>query len=256
MSTSSDHLFAIVAKHAPDVPPEVLDAVVRLIEDYDINDSITFEAEIGNRLGSSILEEICDAWRAAPDIRGRDIGTAFRTAALVGRQDSDEFTQLVATRPWDSKSSTRDSLAAYLNVSKKAQNRLTMAMFVVYEVADILKALEDAQKRAVAIRILVEPPANEGGNVLGRHNSVQVVRKHLPNAEIYIPNSQQINGTMHAKFVSADERYAFVTSANLTKAALSRNIEVGVLLSGGKIPKRIDSMFDELITRNSITLVP
>ena len=225
MSTSSDHLFAIVAKHAPDVPPEVLDAVVRLIEDYDINDSITFEAEIGNRLGSSILEEICDAWRAAPDIRGRDIGTAFRTAAL-------------------------------LNVSKKAQNRLTMAMFVVYEVADILKALEDAQKRAVAIRILVEPPANEGGNVLGRHNSVQVVRKHLPNAEIYIPNSQQINGTMHAKFVSADERYAFVTSANLTKAALSRNIEVGVLLSGGKIPKRIDSMFDELITRNSITLVP
>lgn len=256
MTSSSDQLFEVIAKHAPDVPPEVLEAVVRLIEVNDINDSITFEAEIGNRLGSAILEEICDAWRAAPEIRGSDLGAALRTAALIGYRNSDEFAQLVATRPWDIKSSSRDSLSAYLDVIKKAQRRLTMAMFVVYEVDEILKALEEAQNRGVSIRILVEPPATQGGNISGGHNSVLVLRNHLPSAQIYIPNNQQITGTMHAKFVSADEEYAFVTSANLTKAALSRNVEVGVLLAGGKIPKRIESMFDELITRQSIFLAP
>ena len=30
MTSSSDQLFEVIAKHAPDVPPEVLEAVVRL----------------------------------------------------------------------------------------------------------------------------------------------------------------------------------------------------------------------------------
>ena len=34
---------------------------------------------------------------------------------------------------------------------------------------------------------------------------------------------------LHAKAVVVDDRAAFVTSANLTEAALDRNIEVGVL---------------------------
>lgn len=252
MSPSANLLFAVVAKHAPNVPPEVLEVVVRLIEANDINDSITFKAEIGNRLGSAILEEICEAWDASPSVCGRDLGTALRTAALMGNHSGEEFSQLVATRPWDSKSSSRDSLSAYLNVINKAQTSITMAMFVVYEVDVILKALVEAQNRGVAIRILVEPPAVQGGNISGGHNSVQVVRKNLPKAKIYIPNNQQISGTMHAKFISADGKYSFITSANLTKAALSRNIEVGVFITGNNIPRQIDAMFDELIIRKSI----
>jgi phosphatidylserine/phosphatidylglycerophosphate/cardiolipin synthase-like enzyme len=37
-------------------------------------------------------------------------------------------------------------------------------------------------------------------------------------------------GVLHAKAVVADDEDVFVTSANLTQAALDRNIEVGLLV--------------------------
>lgn len=49
----------------------------------------------------------------------------------------------------------------------------------------------------------------------------------------YDPRSLDLEGpkgVLHTKAVVADEESLFVTSANLTEAALNRNIEVGVLL--------------------------
>jgi hypothetical protein len=37
-------------------------------------------------------------------------------------------------------------------------------------------------------------------------------------------------GVLHAKAVVADDEVAFITSANLTEAALDRNIELGALI--------------------------
>lgn len=42
---------------------------------------------------------------------------------------------------------------------------------------------------------------------------------------------------MHAKLVLADNHTAFITSANLTGRALDRNIEAGILITGGPIPE-------------------
>ena len=252
MTNMSDQLFAYIARHAPDVPPEILEAVVQLIDKHDINDFISFQAEVGNLLDSSLMANICAIWRSAPNIQGRDIATAFRTAALIGNLSTGEFAQLVATVPWDDKSACRDSMSAYLNVINQAQRHITIAMYVVYEVDEILKALQHAQNRGVQIRLLLEQPSTLGGKISGDHNSADIVRKHLSSTEIYVPNAQKLTGSMHAKFVSADSSRAFVTSANLTRAALSTNIEVGVLVSRGLIPKQIDAMFDQLIVRNAI----
>jgi len=52
---------------------------------------------------------------------------------------------------------------------------------------------------------------------------------------------------MHAKAAVADSRVAFLTSANLTEAALERNMELGVLIRGGTLPASIDRLIDALL---------
>jgi phosphatidylserine/phosphatidylglycerophosphate/cardiolipin synthase-like enzyme len=54
-------------------------------------------------------------------------------------------------------------------------------------------------------------------------------------------------GLMHVKAAVADSRVAFLTSANLTEAALERNMELGVLIRGGTLPASINRLIDALL---------
>jgi phosphatidylserine/phosphatidylglycerophosphate/cardiolipin synthase-like enzyme len=63
-------------------------------------------------------------------------------------------------------------------------------------------------------------------------------------------------GVLHAKAVVADEKEVFVTSANLTEAALDRNIELGVLIRDRAFALTISSYFRNLIDRDLLKPLP
>jgi phosphatidylserine/phosphatidylglycerophosphate/cardiolipin synthase-like enzyme len=52
--------------------------------------------------------------------------------------------------------------------------------------------------------------------------------------------------------VIADGEVAFVTSANFTGHALDQNLEVGVLVSGGKTPRQLREHFHALIASGTL----
>lgn len=54
-------------------------------------------------------------------------------------------------------------------------------------------------------------------------------------------------GKLHVKAAIADEYAALVTSANLTGAALNENMELGLLVRGGSVPRRLSRHFMGLI---------
>jgi phosphatidylserine/phosphatidylglycerophosphate/cardiolipin synthase-like enzyme len=60
------------------------------------------------------------------------------------------------------------------------------------------------------------------------------------------------HAAMHAKCAVADRRTAFVTSANLTGAAMTDNMELGLVVRGGDAPKRIANHFDALIAAETL----
>jgi len=62
-------------------------------------------------------------------------------------------------------------------------------------------------------------------------------------------------GLMHVKAAVADSRVAFLTSANLTEAALERNMELGALIRGGPLPASIDRLIDALVECGELQLV-
>ena len=75
----------------------------------------------------------------------------------------------------------------------------------------------------------------------------------------YDPRSLALEGptsSLHAKAVIADEETVFITSANLTEAALDRNIEMGVLLRDRTIAATALGYFRGLIDRGLLSVLP
>jgi phosphatidylserine/phosphatidylglycerophosphate/cardiolipin synthase-like enzyme len=69
-------------------------------------------------------------------------------------------------------------------------------------------------------------------------------------------DSEALGGVLHAKAVVADDQTVFVTSANLTAAALDRNIELGVLLRDRALALTVSGYFRSLIDRDLLKPLP
>lgn len=63
-------------------------------------------------------------------------------------------------------------------------------------------------------------------------------------------------GVLHAKAVISDGEKLFVTSANLTEAAMDRNIEIGILLRDRTIAQTAVAHFRALIDQNLVLRLP
>jgi len=63
-------------------------------------------------------------------------------------------------------------------------------------------------------------------------------------------------GVLHAKAVVTDEEAVFVTSANLTEAALDRNFELGLLVRDRSLAASVASHFRTLIDRKLLSPLP
>lgn len=75
----------------------------------------------------------------------------------------------------------------------------------------------------------------------------------------YDPRSLDVNGpagVLHAKAVVTDDESVFVTSANLTEAALDRNIELGLLVRDRALAISVSSHFRALIDRALLNPLP
>ena len=63
-------------------------------------------------------------------------------------------------------------------------------------------------------------------------------------------------GVLHAKAVVVDDEVVFITSANLTEAALDRNIELGLLVRDRALAASVSTHFQGLIDRGLLNPLP
>lgn len=78
-------------------------------------------------------------------------------------------------------------------------------------------------------------------------------------AVYYDPRSVEVDGpggVLHAKAVVTDDETVFVTSANMTEAALERNIELGLLFRDRALAASVSSHFRGLIDRGLLRPLP
>lgn len=162
----------------------------------------------------------------------------------------EEHIELVWTGPDTGLVSTRRTEQALLEVIEAAQKELFMVSFVAYEVPAVMAAMNKAIARGVKVSMLIETSDAHGGKITV--DSVAKMKASLPGVKVYEWDSTKKQswggGSVHAKCSVADGRIAFITSANLTSAALERNMELGVLARGSRLPKQLLEHLEALAT--------
>jgi cardiolipin synthase A/B len=207
-------------------------------------------------LSSSVTGPLERAWKAS-GLSGLTVASALRAAMHTAQQAHNaEQVELVWTGP-TATVPVRHTEQVLLEVIRAAKQRLFIVSFVAYEVESVVHALNSATRAGVTVSFLLESSQHHGGRLTV--NAVAKMREVVPQASVFVWDASAktidtagAGGSVHAKCAVADAHTAFVTSANLTAAALERNMEAGVLVRGGDLPERLDRLLHSLVNSRKI----
>jgi phosphatidylserine/phosphatidylglycerophosphate/cardiolipin synthase-like enzyme len=166
----------------------------------------------------------------------------------------------------DAKTPVRDTSVVMNQLFATAKGRILIVGFAIYDGHDIFKTLATRFDQEDQLKIIccfditrTNEDHSSDSEIISRfaHRfaKYQWPGKRLP--EVYydarsLSRDRNSRAVLHAKTVVIDSAKAIVTSANPTPAAYLRNIELGVLISGGTIPADIDQYFMRLISSNRL----
>jgi phosphatidylserine/phosphatidylglycerophosphate/cardiolipin synthase-like enzyme len=245
-----------VARIALEVHPDRIDALCAALGlAKDANILAAVKSALGAAFSPQLVAGLADALKANPRVSSDELAAMFRassaTASLAAGASSVE---LVWTGPATGMVPIRHTAQVLTGLIDEARERLFLVSFVAYHVGSVVDALRRAIERGVQVRVLLEQSREHGGNVTV--DSIGMLRRSLPHAQLYVWDKPAGEATqaasVHAKCAVADGALAFVTSANLSDAAMERNMELGVLLRGGQVPRLLDQHLAALVTTKQL----
>jgi cardiolipin synthase A/B len=238
------------------VSPEKLKALASQIRRTDANQSVAgLTGLVSTPVAAGIVDQIIESWKVT-DVRADELASMLLAASHVfTKVTTEQSIELVWTGPTTPFVSARRTEQALLQVINTADMTLFITSFVAYDVSSIVKALNAASDRGVAISMLLESSLDHGGSI--KMDVIGKMRILVPYARLYAwqnKSEEFFDGRVHAKVALADSRTCFITSANLTGHAMEKNIEAGVLISGGQIPRILNEHLLSLINTGIISL--
>jgi len=187
------------------------------------------------------------------------LAAAIRSIAAVrAAAEERETVELVWTGPEVERSTFRRTDRAWIDLIDEAVHGIWLASYSTSPGEDVQDALDRAIHRGVDVHILLETPEDSSGRMtldgIGRFRSSIRTASHFYRWPLDERRRSFPSGSpqMHAKCIVIDRKAMFVTSANLSGAALERNIEVGVVVKGGPNPAWLAGRFDQLLESGSI----
>lgn len=249
-----DDMWQVVAELAVEFHPERLSALATKVASIQsVNQFQMLRSAFGPYAEHDLFERLESAWRGNESLTPTELAFALKAASATSAlSEKCGMTQLVWTGPSTGLVPIRHTEQVLCELIESARERLFLVSFVAYEVGAVLRALRMAGERHVQLDILLESSVGHGGKVT--YDSVKNMKESLPDANVYIWGNDKkeeaglAGGAVHAKCAVADARMAFVTSANLSVAAMERNMECGVLVTGGSLPTALHRHLEALIT--------
>ena len=196
------------------------------------------------------VDRLNRAWAKTPALPGAAIAIALEAAlSAVALIDHPEV-QVVVTGPDSPAVPVRLTSEVVSQLIERATARVMLVSFAAYQVTGIVRALDAAATRGIAVALVLESSEKlEGGGGASAYAAHAVYewppdRREPPSAKL------------HAKAVIVDSRDVLLTSANMTNAAYDANIELGVLCRGGGVAAQIQKHFDGLIATGVLVRIP
>ena len=183
---------------------------------------------------------------------------ALRAALAVEEQHRHAAqTELVWTGPAPSRLALRRIDEALLQLVSSARHTLTLMSFAVYPVERLSVVIEEAVRRGVAVRFILEMDTNKvNAPTFASINSLAAAHVYTWADEFRSRTAANRYGTLHAKAAVADSQCALISSANLTEHAMTLNMELGLLITGGDLPGKLELLLDDFIERGVFVTIP
>ncbi|MFL9683474.1 DISARM system phospholipase D-like protein DrmC [Streptomyces sp. KL110A] len=151
----------------------------------------------------------------------------------------------------------RATAQVLVEVINEAQHELLAMTYAARPYPALTKALTEAAGRGVQIHVVVETLAGAGGLLSGREPAEAFAS--VPGLLLWAwarDPADRGRSRQHAKLAVADRRTLWLGSANLTESGARRNMEAGVLVTGGEAPRRVAEHIRELQRRGTLRPFP
>jgi HKD family nuclease len=249
-------LLEAIFEMVVDQHPSKIKSLSNRLSAIPVEDALSLKSFFGTDAANRALDKVLTEWQrvgcSSHEIAGLVTGASF--GYLHEKQR--ERVELVWTGPDLKQFPVRRSEQVLLDIIDASNESLFIVSFVLVNIPVIETAIKSAVDRGVDVRMLLESEDKEHTE----HFLETVDRLHqsIPGIMLYVwPREKREDMTggfarVHAKCAVADQETAFVTSANLTSAALDKNIEMGVQINGGDIPERIYRQLTAMINEKEI----
>lgn len=201
------------------------------------------------------LSGLLAQWRQ----QGRDVSPRELAWALRAANSTDEFhrfrqdLEMVWSGPSAGASSFRRTDQALLELIQGAKRSIIVVTFAAYKVPHIAAALVDAAKRGVKVSLILESSEESEGAVT--FNAIEAMGSELARASTVYAwptekrgmDAKGNRGALHVKCAVVDDEAALISSANLTEHAMNLNMELGLLVRGGELPRSLAAHVRSLI---------
>lgn len=247
-----NELWQVIAELCLELHPDRIEAIASKILSLEaVERCERVKSSFGPNADPRLFERLHRAWRNTPGIGPTELAAALRsTSAAATLYEKRSSIELAWTGPSNGMVPVRHTEQVLCEVIASAKARLFVVSFVAYEVESFMRALRNAEERKVRIAMLFEASTEHGGKVTV--DSVATMKRSIPSANIYAWKTADLSGSVHAKCAVADGNVAFITSANLSPAAMERNMELGVLVKGGRLPDDLLRHLEALVTTGTI----
>ena len=238
------------------VSPEKVQAIASRIRRTDaVKAAGALSGAVSTPVAAEVVDQLIDAWRST-SVSAEELASMLAAGHVFTKATNQQSTELVWTGPTTPFVSARRTEQALLQVINAAEQTLFITSFVAYDVSTIVKALNAANDRGVVISMLLELSQDHGGSIsfdaIGKMSTLVSAARLYSWRDKAAPFS---DGRVHAKVAVADGKMCFITSANLTGHAMEQNMEAGVLLTGGQIPKLLLDHLQALVDTKTVSPV-
>lgn len=241
------------------LPPEILERVCQHLRQVPSTPPLQWTErllqDLPKRHFQRSIQHLLDLWYStASTLTGEALAAALESAAFsttLTRNNLD--VELVWTGPSSTALPIRRTDQVLLQLIEQCQSELILISFAIYKVRTVVKAVQSAINRGVAVRLIAETPLSGAGKIpfgIEATFGSQIIDQ----CQVYIwpqhqrpTDSQGHYGSLHIKGAVADVQNLFITSANLTDYAMTLNMEMGVLFKSQTLGQQVKAQIDQLV---------
>jgi hypothetical protein len=210
--------------------------------------------------------------RVAEGMESRHLAACLEMLCQDRRQRpvAEDLIDLVWTGPEAPGIVNRDTSVVVRELFRNAKESVLVAGYAVYQGYVVFKELAERMDQNPALQVnmyldVQRPPHDHSSPAeLVRMFSERFTRREWPGRRLpklyFDPRSLEWDhakrASLHAKCVIVDRDQAFVSSANFTGAAQTKNIEVGVYLRSPSFARRLAQHFEILTDHQILQPVP